>query len=96
MPHTASHQVSSHRVSSHEEEQVLARLTVLELVVAMMVRDSMLKSGKGPQDILAFGEAVKKLLRGQTPKGATDKELSEAADTFFSRIASDLGSQDGR
>ena len=78
--------------SPHEETQLLARLTVLELVVGMMVRDSMFKSGKGPQDILAFGETVKKSLRGRTPKGATDKQLSAAADAFFSAIASELGS----
>jgi hypothetical protein len=81
--------------SLHEESQLLARLTVLEMVVGMMVCDNMRKSGKGPQDILGFGEAVKKLLRGRTPKGASDKELSEAADAFFSQIASQIGSREG-
>ena len=79
--------------SPHEEAQLLARMTVLELVVGMMVRDSMLKAGKGPQDILGFGEIVKKLLEGRTPKGATDEQLREAADTFFSAVAADIGSQ---
>jgi hypothetical protein len=82
--------------SANEETQILARLTVLELVIAMMVSDSMRKSGKGPQDILAFGETIKNLLRGRTPKGAADHELSAAADALFSRIASEVGSQDGR
>ena len=45
--------------SPYAEAQLRARLTVLERVVGMMVRESMLKTGKGPQDILAFGEAVK-------------------------------------
>jgi hypothetical protein len=49
-----------------EDAQLLARVTVLELVVGLMIRDSMLKSGKGPQDILGFGEIVKKLLEGRT------------------------------
>jgi hypothetical protein len=79
--------------SPHEEAQLLARMTVLELVVGMMVRDSMLKAGKGPQDILGFGEIVKKLLEGRTPKGATDQQLREAADRFFSAVAADIGSQ---
>jgi hypothetical protein len=78
----------------HEEAQVLARLTVLERVVAMMIRDSMLKTGKGPQDILAFGEAIKSFFHGRTPAGATERELDEAADRFFSAIASDVGSQE--
>ncbi len=56
--------------SPQEEAQLLSRLTVLELVVGMMVRDSMIKSGKGPQDILGFGETVKKFLEGRTPTGA--------------------------
>jgi len=89
---TPARESNVHNASPHEETQLLARLTVLELVVGMMVRDSMLKSGKGPQDILAFSETVKKSLRGRTPKGATDKQLSEAADAFFSAIASELGS----
>jgi hypothetical protein len=61
--------VSMSDTSPHEEAQLLARMTVLELVVGMMVRDSMLKAGKGPQDILGFGEIVKKLLEGRTPRG---------------------------
>ena len=79
--------------SPHEEAQLLARVTVLELVVGLMIRDSMLKSGKGPQDVLGFGEIVKKLLEGQTPAGATDRQLRDAADRFFSAIAADIGSQ---
>ena len=51
----------------------------------------MLKSGKGPQDILGFWESVKATLRGRTPKGASDMQLSEAADAFFSAIASEPG-----
>ena len=39
---------------SHEEAQLQARLSVLELVVGMMIREDVLKSGKGPADILAF------------------------------------------
>ena len=80
-----------HNASPHEETQLRARLTVLELVVAMMGRYSMLKSGKGPQDILGFWESVKATLRGRTPKGASDMQLSEAADAFFSAIASEPG-----
>lgn len=79
--------------SPHEEAQLLARVTVLELVVGMMVRDSMLKSGKGPQDILGFGEIVKKLLEARTPTG-TDQHLRDAADRLFSGIAADVGSLD--
>jgi len=79
-----------------EEPNVLARLTVLELIVGMMVRDTMVKSGKGPQDILGFGETVKKFLEGRTPVGATDSQLHQAADKFFSTVASDIGSQDSQ
>lgn len=82
--------------SPREEAQLMARLTVLERVVGMMVRDSMLKSGKGPADILAFGETVKKFLTNRTPTGATETQLMEAADKFFSAIASDVGSQDSQ
>ena len=82
--------------SSHEEAQLEARLTVLELVVGMIVRENMLKSEKGPADILAFGETVKKFLSNRTPTGASNKQISEAADKFFSAIASDVGSQDSQ
>ena len=82
--------------SPYEAGQLLARLTVLERVVGMMVREGMLKSGKGPQDILAYGEAVKVFFNDRTPEGATDAELTDAADKFFSAIASDIGSQDSR
>jgi hypothetical protein len=82
--------------SPYEEAQLLARLTVLERVVGMMVREGMLKTGKGPQDILAFGEIVKTFFKGRTPEGATDVELNDAADKFFSAIASDIGSQDSQ
>jgi hypothetical protein len=82
--------------SPHEEAHLSARLTVLERVVGMMVRESMLKSGKGPQDILAFGEVVKAFFKGRTPEGATDQELNDAADRFFSAVASDIGSQDNQ
>ena len=82
--------------SAHEEAQLLARLTIVELVVGMMVKDGMLKSGKGPGDILAFGETVKKFLSDRTPVGATEMQLHEAADRFFSAIASDVGSQDSQ
>jgi hypothetical protein len=80
----------------HEDAQVLARLTVLEHLVGMMVRDSMLKSGKGPQDILAYCEVMKKYFAGRTPRGATERQLNEAADRLFSEIASDIGSQDSQ
>ena len=80
--------------SPHDEAQLLARVTVLELVLGMLIRDSMLKSGKGPQDILGFGEIVKRLLEGRTPTGATDRDLRDAADRFFSGIAADVGSLD--
>lgn len=82
--------------SPHEEAQLLARVTVLEHVVALMVRDGMIRSGQGPGDILAFGEKVKTHLTHRTPSGATPKQLSEAADRFFSAIASDIGSQGGQ
>ena len=82
--------------SSDQEAQFEARLTVIELVVGMTVRDNMLKSGKGPADILAFGETVKKFLSNRTPTGASNKQISEAADKFFSAIASDVGSQDSQ
>lgn len=82
--------------SPHEEAQQLARLTVLEHVVGVMVRDSMIKSGQGAGEILAFGEKVKSFLADRTPSGATDKQLNEAADRFFSAIASDVGSQGGQ
>jgi hypothetical protein len=80
--------------SPHEEAQLLARVTVLELVLGMMIRDSMLKSGKGPQDILGFGEIVKTLFEGRTPTGAADRHLRDAADRFFAGIAADVGSLD--
>jgi len=79
--------------SPHEEAQLLARMTVLEHVVALMVRDSMIKSGQSAEDILAFGEKVKAHLTNRTPSGATTKQLNEAANQFFSAIASDVGSQ---
>jgi hypothetical protein len=82
--------------SHHEDDQLQVRLTVLERVVGMMIRDSMIKTGKDASDILAFGETVKSFLTDRTPTGATDKQLIEAADRFFSAIASDIGSQDGR
>jgi hypothetical protein len=82
--------------SLYEAGQLLARLTVLERGVGMMVREGMLKSGQGPQDILAYGEAVKAFFDDRTPEGATDAELTDAADKFFSAIASDIGSQDSR
>ena len=84
--------------SPYEETQLLARLTVLERVVGTMVREAMLQAGKGPQDILNYGEAVKAFFKGRTPEGASDHDLEDAADKFFSAIASDIGSrsaQDG-
>ena len=45
----------------------------------------MLKAEKGPADILAFGETVKKFLSNRTPTGASNKQISEAADKFFQR-----------
>jgi hypothetical protein len=80
----------------YENAQVMARLTVLERVVGLIVRDGMLKTGKGPEDILAFGESVKKHFEGRTPEGSTDAELNAAADRLFSSIASDIGSQDSQ
>jgi hypothetical protein len=62
----------------------------------MIVKDTMLKSGRGPRDILAFGENVKKFLSDRTPAGATETQLNEAADRFFSAIASDVGSHDSQ
>jgi hypothetical protein len=82
--------------ASYEEAQLLARLTVLERIVGIMVRESMLKAGKGPQDILAFGEVVKAFLKNRTPEGASDQDLNDAVDRFFSAIASDLGSQESQ
>jgi hypothetical protein len=82
--------------SPHEEAQLLARLTVLEHVVALMVRDNLLRSGESAAEILAFGEKVKTYLTNRTPSGATSKQLNEAANRFFSAIASDIGSQDSQ
>jgi hypothetical protein len=56
----------------------------------------MLNSGKGPQDILAFGETVTGFFKGRTPEGASDDALNDAADKFFSAIASDVGSQESQ
>lgn len=63
-------------------------------VVGKLVCDSMIKEGKGPTEFLAFGEIVKKFLGSRTPTGAAETQLNEAADRFFSAIASDVGSQD--
>ena len=82
--------------SSHGEAQLQARLSVLELVVGMMIREDVLKSAKGPADILAFGENVKKVLGNRTPTDPSNEYLSEAADKLFSAIASDAGSQDSQ
>ena len=84
------------KASPHEEAQLLARMTVLEHVVALMVRDSMIKSGQGAGDILALGERVKAHLADRTQSGATAKQLKEAADQFFTALASDVGSQDSQ
>ena len=64
--------------SLYEAGQLLARLTVLERVVGMMVREAVIKAGKRPHDILAYGEAVKAFFNDRTPEGATDAELSDA------------------
>jgi hypothetical protein len=82
--------------TNHRRAQLIARVTVLERVVGLMVRDNMLKTGEGPSDILAFGEAVKTYFHGRTAEGSTDRELTDAADRFFSAIASDIGSQDSQ
>jgi hypothetical protein len=82
--------------SHHEQDQLLARVTVLEHVVALMVRESMIRSGQSAGDILAFGEKVKTDLTNRTPSGATTKQLNEAANQLFSSIASDIGSQRDR
>jgi hypothetical protein len=82
--------------SPHEEAQLLARLTVLEHVVALIVRDNMIKSGQSAGEILALGEKVKTFLANRTPSGATTIQLNEAADRFFSGLASDIGSQDSQ
>lgn len=79
--------------SLYEEAQLLARITVLEHVVALMVRESLVKAGGRAEHILAIGEKVKAHLTDRTPSGATAKQLTEAADQFFTAIASDIGSQ---
>lgn len=80
--------------SPHEEAQLLARITVLEHVVSLMVRESMIQSDQSAAEILSFGEKVKAYLTNRTPTGATTKQLNEAADRFFSALASDIGSRD--
>jgi hypothetical protein len=82
--------------TSHQDAQLLARVTVLERVVGLMLRDGMLEAGKGAADILTFGEDLKKYFHGRTAEGSTDRELDDAADRFFSAIASDIGSQDSQ
>lgn len=77
----------------HQEAQLLARVTVLERLVGKLVSDTMIAAGKGPEDILAFGETIKAHLTDRAPGGATNRELHEAADKLFSAIASDLGNQ---
>ena len=42
--------------SSHEEAQLLARLTLLEIVVGMMVRDSMLSLERVRRTFLPLGK----------------------------------------
>lgn len=59
---------------------------MLEHVVALMVRDNMMKAGQRAEDILIFGEKVKKYLAERTPSGATDKQRREVADRFFTAI----------
>jgi hypothetical protein len=80
----------------HQEAQLLARITVLERLVGMLVADSMIGQGKGAEEILAFGERVKQFLTDRSPGGATNREIHEAADKLFSAIASDLGNQNTR
>lgn len=80
----------------HEQALMQARLTVLEHVVGLMLREGLLKAGKGPKDILAFGASVKEVLTNRTPAGASNKEIGEAADLFFSAIASEVGSQESQ
>lgn len=82
--------------TSHQGAQLIARVTILERVVGLMLRDGMLEAGKGATDILTFGEDVKKYFHGRTAEGSTDRELNDAADRFFSAIASDIGSQDSQ
>jgi len=70
-----------------------ARMTVLEHVVALMVRGSLIKSGQGTGDILAFGDKVKAYLTHRMPLGAATKQLNKVADQPFSSIASDIATQ---
>jgi hypothetical protein len=80
----------------HEIAQILARLTVLERVVGVIVRENLVRSGQTPQDVLAFAALVKKFFEGRTPEGATDSQLNEAVDRFFTAVASEVGSQENR
>ena len=82
--------------SQYQATQLLARVTLLERIVGMIVRESMLKAGKGAPDILAFGEVMKAFFKGRTPEGASEQDLNDAADRFFSTIASDIGSQESK
>ena len=66
---------------------------VLERLVGMLVADAMVRQGKGPEDILVWGEKLKGFLTDRAPGGATNREIHEAADKLFSAIASDLGNQ---
>jgi hypothetical protein len=79
----------------HQEAQLLARITVLEHLVGILVADKMLGREKGAEEILELGERVKQLLTDRSPGGATNREIHEAADRLFSAIASDLGNQSG-
>lgn len=55
----------------------------------------MLQAGKGPQDILNYGEAVKAFFKAR-PKPQLTPISRTTLTSFFSAIASDIGSQDSQ
>ncbi len=73
--------------------KLVARLTVLEHVVAMMFRENAIQNGKSANDVSLLAEEVKRFFEVNTRRPDVEMHINAEVDRFFQQIASDIRNQ---
>ena len=72
---------------------IVARLTVLEHLVASMFRESVIGSGRTADDVALYAESVKSFFENKIPVGQAEITINAQVDRLFQQVVADLRSQ---
>jgi hypothetical protein len=70
--------------------QAIAKLSLLEQLVRLLLRERASRQDQTPDDIRRWAEETKAFFEARMPPGRAESYITAAVDTFFTVLASDV------